>query len=53
LSPSIRFVTNSGMTFSGNWNGPKLFDDLVTTTGRPYVVWYERAMRSLPALLAE
>ena len=32
--PSSRLVTNSGMTFSGNWYGPKLFDERVTTTGQ-------------------
>jgi hypothetical protein len=40
------------MTFSGNWKGPKLFEDLVTTTSRSWVVWYERAIRSEPALEA-
>ena len=34
-SPSSRLVVNSGMTFSGNWYGPKLFDERVTTTGSP------------------
>ncbi len=30
---------NSGINFSGNWYGPKLFfEQRVTTTGRPYVV---------------
>ena len=33
--PSSRFVTNSGMTFSGYWYGPKLFDDRVMSTGTP------------------
>ena len=46
-------MTNSGMTFSGYWNGPKLFDDLVTITGWPYVVKYDRAIRSEPAFDAE
>ena len=46
-------MANSGMTFSGNWNGPKLFDDRVTTTGRPYVARYDSAMRSEPAFDAE
>ncbi len=32
--PSSRLVTNSGMTFSGYWYGPKLFDDRVTMSGR-------------------
>ena len=50
---SIRFVVNSGMTFSGNWYGPKLFVQRVTVTGSPYVEKYERAMRSEPALDAE
>ena len=50
---SIRFVMKSGMTFSGNWYGPKLFEERVTTTGSWYVVWYESAMRSDPAFDAD
>ena len=46
-------MTKSGITFSGNWCGPKLFDERVTMTGRPCVVWWLSAMRSLPALEAE
>ncbi len=42
-----------GITFSGNWNGPKLLVQRVTVTGSPYVVWYESAIRSEPAFEAE
>src|SRR3954464_15899085 len=49
----MRLVTNSGMTFSGYWYGPKLLDDRVTSTGSPYVLRYESAMRSDPAFDAE
>src|SRR5205085_2795660 len=52
LRPSRRLVTNNGITFSGNWNGPKLFDDRVTTTGNPYVEKYDSAIRSEPAFVA-
>ena len=41
------------MTFSGNWYGPNWLLDRVTSTGRPWVVRYDRAIRSLPALAAE
>src|SRR5438046_10768212 len=53
LRPSSRLVTNSGMTFSGYWYGPKLLDERVMRTGSSYVVKYDSAMRSEPALDAE
>src|SRR3954452_2212291 len=51
--PSSRFVVKSGIAFSGYWNGPKLLVQRVTTTGSPYVWWYESAIRSEPAFDAE
>ena len=29
------------MTFSGNWYGPKLFDDRVTMHRQPVGAWYD------------
>ena len=37
-SSSSRLVMKRGITFSGYCHGPKLFDDRVTRTGKPYVV---------------
>src|SRR3954447_2543800 len=49
----MRLVVKSGIAFSGYWYGPKLFVQRVTVTGRPYVWWYDSAIRSEPAFDAE
>ena len=33
----MAFVTNSGMSFSGWWYGPYVFDPRVTTASMPWV----------------
>jgi len=42
----------SGISFSGWWNGPYVFEPRVTTTSIPKVTWYEQARRSPAALAA-
>src|SRR5260370_34938050 len=40
------------MSFSGNWNGPKLFEQFVMITGKSYVSRQARTKWSAAALLA-
>ena len=42
-----------GMSFSGSWQGPKLFTHLVIETFKPYVLWYDNANMSAAAFEAE
>ncbi len=48
----MALVVNSGISFSGNWYGPKLFAQVEIVTGSPKVSWYERTTKSPPALAA-
>ena len=43
---------NSGMSFSGWWYGPYVFEPRVTTASTPWVTTYDRTSSSPAALAA-
>ncbi|OLB79233.1 MAG: hypothetical protein AUI14_10915 [Actinobacteria bacterium 13_2_20CM_2_71_6] len=52
MPPRSSWVTNSGITFSGSWYGPKLLAHRVISASSPYVRWAARTSRSAAAFEA-